>query len=65
MQINTRIWSPTGLQDIVSAVTGTRLLPYIRPVIEPIVASGLDDLRAYRPYQHIGFVEPLGFTGFR
>jgi len=29
------------------------------------VASGLDEVRAYRLYQPIGLVEPLGFPGFR
>lgn len=29
-----RIWSPPGLQGVVSGMTGTGLLPYIRPVTE-------------------------------
>ena len=35
-------------------VTGTRLLPYIRPVVGVVVAPGLDESRAYRPLRPIG-----------
>ena len=38
--------------------TGTGLLSYIRPVGEGPRPSGLDEVRAYRPYRPIGVVEP-------
>ena len=49
------IWSPPVLQGIVFIDNRDRLLPYIRPVFEALIASGLDALRAYRPSQPIGF----------
>jgi len=36
-------------------MTGTGLLPYIRPLIESFMPSGLNDFRAYRPYRQGGF----------
>ena len=41
-----------------SNLTGTGLLSYIRPVGEGPRPSGLNEVRAYRPYRPIG-VEPL------
>ena len=41
-----------------SSVTGTGLLSYIRPVDEGRGPSGLDEMRAYRPYRPIGVVVP-------
>jgi hypothetical protein len=52
------IWSPPILQGPVVRVTGTGLLPYIRPVDEGHRPSGLDEIRAYRPYRLIGIVQP-------
>jgi hypothetical protein len=47
-------------------VTGTGLLPYIRPVGEEHLSSGLDEMRAYRPFRPIGMlVLPSGCAGFR
>ena len=40
------------------SVTGTGLLSYIRPVDEGRRPSGLDEMRAYRPYRPIGVVVP-------
>jgi hypothetical protein len=53
-----RIWSPPVLQGPAVRVTGTGLLPYIRPVDEGQRPSGLDEIRAYRPYRLIGIVQP-------
>jgi len=36
-------------------MTGTGLLPYIRPLFESFMPSGLNDFRAYRPYRQGGF----------
>ena len=42
-------------------VTGTGLLPYIRPVDEAsVVASGPDGFRAHRPYLTVGFTMSPG-----
>ena len=49
-----RIWSPPVLQGIVFGVTGIGLRPHIRPVDAAFSASGLDELRAYRPYRRNG-----------
>jgi hypothetical protein len=54
------------LQGTVGGVTGTGLLPYIRPVDEGRCPSGLDEIRAHRPYRPIGIVvPPSDFSGFR
>ena len=50
-----RIWSPPYLQGLCALMTGTGLLPYIRPLIESFMPSGLNDFRAYRPYRQGGF----------
>ena len=50
-----RIWSPPYLQGLCAFMTGTGLLPYIRPLCEEIISSGLNDFRAYRPYRQGGF----------
>ncbi len=34
-------------------------------LVRNIYSSGLDELRAYRPNQAIGFEQPLGFAGFQ
>jgi hypothetical protein len=39
-------------------MTGTGLLPYIRPVEERQRPSGLDEMRAHRPYRLIGIMQP-------
>jgi phenylpropionate dioxygenase-like ring-hydroxylating dioxygenase large terminal subunit len=52
------IWSPPILQDFVVRMTGTGLLPYIRPVEERQRPSGLDEMRAHRPYRLIGIMQP-------
>ena len=40
------------------SMTGTGLLSYIRPVGEGPRPSGLDEVRAYRPYRPIGVKPP-------
>ncbi len=50
-----RIWSPPYLQGLSALMTGTGLLPYIRPLFESFMLSGLNDFRAYRPYRQYGF----------
>ncbi|MEG7521548.1 MAG: hypothetical protein M3H12_00380, partial [Chromatiales bacterium] len=45
------IWSPPVLQGFVTRMTGTGLLPYIRPVYEEFHSSGLDEMRAHCPYR--------------
>ena len=63
---STHIWSPPVLQDSVRTLTGTGLLPYIRPVDEELsCSSGLDEIGAYRPNQPSGLRQPLGLTGFQ
>jgi hypothetical protein len=56
---STHIWSPPVLQDSVRTLTGTGLLPYIRPVDEELAcSSGLDEIGAYRPNQASGLQQP-------
>jgi len=45
--------------------TVTGLLPYIRPVIEGKNPSGLDEVRAYRPYRMNALSGAPGYSGFR
>ena len=53
--LEVRIWSPPYLQGLCAFMTGTGLLPYIRPLFESVIPSGLNDFRAYRPYRQGGF----------
>ena len=46
---------PPILQGLCAFMTGTGLLPYIRPLFESSTLSGLNDFRAYRPYRRVGF----------
>ena len=46
---------PPLLQGLCALMTGTGLLPYIRPLFESFILPGLNDLRAYRPYRRVGF----------
>ena len=46
-----RIWSPPFLQGLFVMMIGTGLLPYIRPLFERTILSGLDEICAYRPYR--------------
>src|SRR5690606_22107875 len=53
--VSSRLASLSGLMTV------TGLLPYIRPVGEGLVPSGLDEVRAYCP-QHPCGLEGRGFT---
>ena len=66
LRTSAHIWSPPVLQDSVRTLTGTGLLPYIRPVDEEFAcSSGLDEIGAYRPNHPSGLQQPLGLTGFQ
>jgi len=59
-----RIWSPLVLKGLVVGVTGTGLLPYIRPVYAEHRSSGLGEIRAYCPLRQVGFFKTMPANRF-
>ncbi len=55
------LYGPTPVCKVFPPMTGTGLLPYIRPVDEAsVVASGPDGFRTHRPYLKGGFIMSPG-----